>query len=97
MAGIQEPESEGDGVKSAQWSDIDNDAMELDSSSGCFAAMNTSRGTAGTLLVESRADDHICHPDFAKESEVDTERCARQSIIPPWHTTRHSESGNTGQ
>ena len=37
---------------------------------GAFAAMNTPRGPAGTLLVDSGADDHICHPDFAKESPL---------------------------
>ena len=31
-----------------------------------------------------------------KGCEVDTERCARQSTISPWHTTRQSQSGNTG-
>ena len=54
-------------MKSSQWSNVDSDAMELDSSSWCFAAMNTSRNPAGTLLVDGGADDHICHPDFAKE------------------------------
>ena len=34
VAGVQGPESEGDGVKSAQWRYVDSDAMELDSSSG---------------------------------------------------------------
>ena len=101
VAGIQEPDSERDGVKSVQWSDVDSDALELDSSSWCFAAMDTPRGPVGSLLLDSGADDHICHPDFAKEfpqkkCEVDTERCARPSIISPWHTTRQSESGNTG-
>ena len=66
------------------------------SSSRCLAAMKTRRGPASTLLVDSGADDHFCHPDFAKQSplkkecEVDTEICTRQSIISPWHTTRQS-------
>ena len=38
------------------------DAMELDSSSWCFAAMNSPENPAGTLLVDSGADDHISHP-----------------------------------
>ena len=56
---------------------------------GALAAMNTPRGPAGTLPVDSGADDHICHPDSAKrisivkECEVVTERCARQSIVSP--------------
>ena len=70
MAGILEPGAEGDGIKSVQWSDVDSDTVELDSSSWCCAAMNTPRGPAGTLLVDSGADDHICHPDFAKESPL---------------------------
>ena len=70
MASIQERESEGDGVMAAQWSDVDSDAMEMDSSSWCFAAMNTPRSPAGALLVDSGADDHICHPDLAKESPL---------------------------
>ena len=57
MACIQESEEEGDGVKSVQWSDVDSDVTELDSSSWCFAAMNTPRGPAGTLHVDSGADD----------------------------------------
>ena len=55
---------------SAQGSDVDSDAMELDSSSWCFATMSTPRGLAGTLLVDSGADDHTCHPDVAKESPL---------------------------
>ena len=35
-----------------------------------FAAMNTPRGPAGTMLVDSGADDHNCHPEFAKESPL---------------------------
>ena len=63
--------------------------------------MNTPRALASAWHVDSGADDHICHPDFAKESplkkcEVDTERCAKQPIISPWDPTRQSESGNTG-
>ena len=67
VAGAQEPESEAEDVKAAQWSDADSDGADLDSSSWCFAALNNPRGPAGTLLVDSGADDHICHPDFAKE------------------------------
>ena len=67
VAGVQEAESEADGVKAAQWSDVDSDGTDVDSSSWCFAALNTPNGLAGTLLVDSGADDHICHPDFAKE------------------------------
>ena len=62
VAGVQEPESEADGVQAAQWSDADSDGADLDSSSRCFAASNNPRGPAGTLLVDSGADDHICHP-----------------------------------
>ena len=36
---------------------VDSDAIELDSSSWCFAAINTPRGPASTLLVDSGADD----------------------------------------
>ena len=32
--------------------------------------MNIPRGPTGTLLVDSGGDDHICHPDFAKESPL---------------------------
>ena len=67
MAGVQEPESQAEGVKAAQWSDVDSEDVDMDSSSWCFAALNKPRGPAGTLLVDSGADDHICHPDFAKE------------------------------
>ena len=35
---------------------------------GVFWAVTTPRGPAGTLLVDGTADDHICHPEFAKES-----------------------------
>ena len=74
------------------------DVMELDSSSLCFTTMSSPRGLAGTVLVDSGADDHIGHPGWAKESPLekecdgDTERCARQSIISPWYTSRQSES-----
>ena len=67
VAGVQEPESEADSVQAAQWSDADSDGVDLDSSSWCFATLNNPRGPAGTLLVDSGADDHICHPDFGKE------------------------------
>ena len=67
VAGVQEPESAAEGVKAAQWSDVDSEDVDMDSSSWCFAALNNPRGPAGTLLVDSGADDHICHPDFAKE------------------------------
>ena len=33
VAGVQEPESEADGVQAAQWSDADSDGADLDSSS----------------------------------------------------------------
>ena len=56
VAGVQEPESEADGVKSSQRCDVDIDGMELDASSWCFAAVNTPRGPTGTLLVNSCAD-----------------------------------------
>ena len=48
-------------------SDADSDGADLDTSSWCFAALNNPRSPAGTLLVDSGADDHMCHPDFAKE------------------------------
>ena len=57
----------GDGIKSVQRSDVDSDAVELDLSSWCVATMSTARGPAGTLLVDSGADDDTCRPDFAKE------------------------------
>ena len=65
-----EREAEGGGIKSVQWSDVDSDAMELDSSNWCFATMSTPIGPAGTLLVDSGADDHICDSDFAKGSPL---------------------------
>ena len=68
VAEVQEPEEEGEGLKSAHWSDAENDEMEPDTSSWCFAAVTMPRGPASTLLVDSGADDHTCHPDFAKES-----------------------------
>ena len=36
-------------------------------SSWCLAAVTTPRGAAGTMLVDSGAQYHICHPEFAKE------------------------------
>ena len=92
-AGFQEPESEVDGVKSAQWCDGDSDAVEMDSSSWCFAAMNTPRGLAGTLLFDSGADDHIFHPGLVKESPL--KRSVRLTLRDvqgnklPHHGTRH--------
>ena len=36
-----------------------------------FCSVEHSKGPAGTLLVDSGgADDHICHPDFAKEFQL---------------------------
>ena len=67
MAGAQEPESEAEDVKAAQWSDVDSEDVDMNSSSWCFTALNNPRGPAGTLLVDSGADDHIRHPDFATE------------------------------
>ena len=67
VAVVQEPVSEVEGVKAAQWSDVDSEDVDMDSSSWRFAALNNPRGPAGTLLVDSGADDHICHPDFATE------------------------------
>ena len=56
----------------------------------CFAALNNSTRPASTLLVDSGADDHICHPDFAKDfplkSTSDTERRASH------HGTQHTAS-----
>ena len=49
-------------------SDAENDELEVDASSWCFAAVTTPTKLAGTLLVDSGADDHICHPEYAKES-----------------------------
>ena len=59
-------EEEGEGVKSVHWSDAENDEVEIDASSWCLAAVTTPGGRPGTLLVDSGADDHICHPEFAK-------------------------------
>ena len=70
MAGVQEPESEAEGVKAAQWSDVDSHDVDMDSTSWCFAALNNPRGRAGTLLVDFGADGHICHSEFAKESPL---------------------------
>ena len=67
VAGVQEPESEAEDVKAAQWSKVDSEDVDMDSSSWCFAVLNNPRGPVCTLLVDSGADDHICHPDFAKE------------------------------
>ena len=88
VAGVQEPESEAAGVKSAQWSGTD-----LDTSSWCFAALSTPRGPTGTLLVDSGTDDHICHPDFAKEFPLKksaglTVRDVQGNPLPH-HGTRH--------
>ena len=103
VSGVQEPESEAEGVKAAQWSDVDSEDVDMDSSSLCFAALNNPRGPAGTLLVDSGADDPKCHPDFVKEFPLkkkkecrsDTERRARQPIISSRHLTRQSECGHT--
>ena len=76
VAGVQEPESEAEGVKAAQWSDVDSEDVNMDSSSWCFAALNNPRGTAGTLLVDSGADDHICHRDLRKNFSLKKE-CRR--------------------
>ena len=66
VADVQELEFETEDVKAAQWSDVDSEDVDMDSSSWCFAALNNPRGPAGILLVDSGADDHICHPDFTK-------------------------------
>ena len=77
MADIQKPKSEGDGVKSAQWSDVDRDAMELDSSSHIACR-------------QSHLSSRFCKRiSIEKECEVDTERCAKQSH----HGTRHVNLG----
>ena len=67
VAGVQEPESEAEDVK--QHSGVTSTVEDVDmaSSSWCFASLITPRGPAGTLLVDSGADDHICNPDSAKE------------------------------
>ena len=70
--------------KQRNGSDIDSEDVDMDSSSWCFAAFEHSKGPAGTLLVDSGAGDHICHPEFAKEFLLKKGagvRCARQPII----------------
>ena len=47
-AGVQEPESEAEDVKVAQWSDVDSEDVNMDSSSWCFAALNNPMGPTGT-------------------------------------------------
>ena len=64
---VKNLKSEADGVEAAQWSDADGFGADMDSSSWLFAALNNPRGQAGFLFVDSGADDHMCHPDFAKE------------------------------
>ena len=67
--------------------------MDVDSSSWCFAARQPPRGPAGTLLVDSGADDHICHCVFAKESPSmkSTKLMLRdvQGNAPSHHGRRH--------
>ena len=53
VAGVQEPESEADGVQAAQWSDADSDGADLDSSSWCFAASNYPSCPAGMQTITS--------------------------------------------
>ena len=88
VAGVQEPESEAEGVKAAQWSDVDSHDVDMDSTSWCFAALNNPRGPAGTLLVDFGADGHICHPDFAKEFPGVTLRDVQGNPLSH-HGTRH--------
>ena len=57
VAGVQEPESEAERVKAAQWSDVDSEDVDMDSSSWCFAALNNPKGRTSTLLVDSGADE----------------------------------------
>ena len=93
VSGVREPEGEAEDVMAAQWSDVDTEDVEMDSPSWCFAAMNSPRGPAGTLLVDSGADDHICHPDFAKEFPL--KKCAGVTLRDvqgnplTHHGTRH--------
>ena len=88
-----------DTVKVAQWSDVDSEDVDMDSYSWCFAALNNPKGRAGTLLVDSGADDHILSSRFcqrtAVEKDSDSERRARQPIISSRHSTRQSECGHT--
>ena len=69
VADVQEPEFETEDVKPAQWSDVDSEDVDMDSTSWCFAALNNPRGPAGISLVHSGADDHICHLDFTKKTK----------------------------
>ena len=93
VPGVREPEVEAEGVKAAQWSDVDIKDVDMDSSSWCFAALNSPRGPSGTLLVDSGADDHTCHLDFAKEFPL--KKCAGVTLRDAQgnplshHGTRH--------
>ena len=46
------------------------------------------RSWAGLPRVMSSLWNWIRRVSIEKECEVDTERCARKSIISPWHPTR---------
>ena len=48
--------------------------------------MNPQRGLAGTLLVDSGADDHTCHLDFAKESPLKESAKLTLGMTSPWHS-----------
>ena len=88
---FRNPESEVDGVKSVQCSDVDSDAMELDWSSWCFAAMNTPRRPRRNVARRQWCRrSHLAIPDFVfkrisigKKGVKMTQRCARQSNIAP--------------
>ena len=98
VAGVQEPESEAEDVKAAQWSDVESEDVDMDSSSWCFAALNNPRGPAGTLFVDSGADDHILSSRFCEKISIEeecSERRARQPIISSRHPTRQSQCGHT--
>ena len=66
---LPEPEEEGEGVKSAHWSDAENDEIEIDASSWCFVAVTTPRGRrVGRLMSSGRSQ---------KEEETNAESKAR--------------------
>ena len=95
VAGVQEPDSEAGDIKATQWSDVDSEDVDMDSSSWCFAASNNPRGPAGTLCRRSHLPTTFCERiSVEKECGIDTERRARQPIISARHPTRQSERVN---
>ena len=86
VAGVQQPEEEGEVVKSVNWTDAENDETEVDASSWSY------RQWSGSSHLPSRVRKVVF---VEKEHRIDVVGCGRQHTVSPRNTARRPDGGNT--